>query len=783
MNNVLKYVYDNLRNGNLNIAYDRKQDLNNIAMNLYSKNELNKEDIEDLDILLKICNITYNDTDRELLPIEDGVYDLLLEKYKQYNPNFQVGADIINFKPSENISNFNIPKEAEPAIVIISDEDINKIQSGMFHNNLMIDPCSYIDNRDFYKSNILDPTYITKRKHDVEHSHPELVGTLDKCKFVLDKDALDRGVLNDSNVKTVERDFFADHIKRGIINPNDEIEMVLELKYDGISVEADCTNEVVSARSRGDTGIGMASDLTPLLKGYKFPHRPEGSDMIGVKFEAIITNYDLPFFNKAKGYEYKNCRSAIVGLLSSSDAYKYRDFITLVPLAVDKETYAKCGNRLHEIEYLNRHFVSKGCPLRYAYIKGNYIEDLFLIKTFASEAEYYRQWIPFMYDGIVVSYLDNNIRQKLGRENFINKYSIAVKFNPMKKQTIFRGYTYTVGQDGTITPMIHYDPVEFYGTIHPKSSGHSYAKFKELDLHKGDILDIEYVNDVMPYVSKPLNQFNIKNDEITPPEEFPMNCPICGQPILISDSGRSAKCTNPNCGGRSLARMVNMCAKLNMNGFGEATINQLDVLHLKDLMEIFNSNEPGYILSQKGFGPGEISNMTEEIDKIMMNPLMDSTLLGCLGFDNISTKTWALILTHNTIEDIDNLIMLHDPKVFTLKMSDIKGIGPSTIETILNEWEYFRDDILYMLKNAHIIHYQPISGKKVRATGFRDKDLFEYLRVLGFDADDNGSLTKDTDILLVPYDGFTSTKTQKAQQYNTMIVPVNEFRDNISKYM
>ena len=85
--------------------------------------------------------------------------------------------------------------------------------------------------------------------------------------------------------------------------------------------------------------------------------------------------------------------------------------------------------------------------LVYGVCPKNYIEDLFLIKTFASEAEYYRQWIPFMYDGIVVSYLDNNIRQKLGRENFINKYSIAVKFNPMKKQTIFRGYSYTVGQD------------------------------------------------------------------------------------------------------------------------------------------------------------------------------------------------------------------------------------------------------------------------------------------------------------------------------------------------
>ena len=46
---------------------------------------------------------------------------------------------------------------------------------------------------------------------------------------------------------------------------------------------------------------------------------------------------------------------------------------------------------------------------------------------------------------------------------------------------------------GSITPMIHYDSVEFYGTIHPKSTGHSYKRFKELNLAVGDIICAEYV--------------------------------------------------------------------------------------------------------------------------------------------------------------------------------------------------------------------------------------------------------------------------------------------------
>lgn len=787
MNQALVNILDALRCGDLNKAYEFKQFINETAMHLYYKPELTPEDQEDLHNIITICNICYNDTDREILPIEDGVYDLILEKYKKYNPRFQVGADIVIFESSKKNAGPYIDKNMKEAVIF---DDPQNEKDVFFLNDIVIDPTRFIDRRDF--ENRPEPPsveFITKRYHNTEHNHPELVGTLDKCKFVLDRDAIERGVFNDSNVKTVERDFFQNHLNRGIISANDRFDIVLELKYDGISVEADCTDEVVTARSRGDTGVGMASDLTPFLRGYKFPHRPKGSPMVGVKFEAIITQSDLPFFNKAKGYEYRNCRSAIVGLLSSGDAWKYRDFITLVPLAVEQKVFEeRCqSDRVQEIEYLNENFISKGCPLRWTFVNGTYVENLVWINLFTHNAEMMRYAVPFMYDGIVVSYRDPKIRKALGRENYINKYSIAVKFNPLKKETIFRGYTYTVGQDGSITPMIHYDPVEFYGTIHDKSSGHSYARFQELQLRKGDMVDVEYVNDVMPYVTKPMNDWNIDNESKMPVEPFPVTCPICGSQIQISDSGKSARCLNPECGGRQLARMVNSCAKLGMDGFGESTIAQLGVYHLNELFEMVTGEGWEENLHNKGFGPVESSNIHNQVVALCNRPYTDAQIMGAMGFTGISTKTWELILPVIDYDKLREMFNMLDPSHIYEKrtiqyMSEIKGIGPSTASTIAREFKYFQDDAAWIFKHGTVTKYTPREGKRIVFSGFRDKELCDYLNSIGFIADDEAGLTNKTHVLLVPDASFQSTKTAKAARLGIMIVPVNEFKANIERY-
>lgn len=778
-----KLVIDNILKstecGCTDSAYNNAELLNTISKKIYNKSSLDSGDIDILKDILSICNILYNNTDRDHLPIDDGFYDLLLEKYRKYNPNFQVGSKIVSFDPSNKSSIIN-PNKCRRLITFV---DKNEFKDKMFFNDIVVDPTRYIDSRDFEHSSSGSTDYISKRKHDTIHEHPELIGTLDKCKFVLDLDAMERGVYTDSNVKILERDFFQNHLMNGIITPNQSFDMILELKYDGVSVEADCSGELISARSRGDVAIGKASDLTPLLKGYRFPHRDINAPIVGVKFEAIITNDDLYRFNMARGYEYKNGRSAIVGLMASSDAWKYREFITLVPLAVESSVYHnECqSDRLREIDYLNTYFVSKGCPLRYTIVNGTYKENLVWINMFVQNAENLRYMVPFMYDGVVVSYRDESIRQKLGRENFINKFSMAIKFNPLRRTTTFRGYTYTVGQDGSITPMIHYDPVEFYGTIHDKSSGHSYARFNELQLHNGDLINVEYVNDVMPYVTKPFSDFNIQNDQIFPLEKFPEQCPICGSPLMISPSKKSVKCTNIQCGGRALSRMVNTCQKLGLDGFGESTIIQIGAYHLSEMIQMFLSDNWYNILQSKGFGPTESINLINQIDGLIHKPIVETQLFGAIGFSGISTKTWELILSHVSYDDI-RLLGNNDNMTVYTKLKPIKGIGPATIDTIRTEMEYFRDDLDWMYTNANVQRFVYTKRKKIKVSGFRDPDFERYLCSIGFDVDD-GAVTKDTSYLLIPDVSYSSSKTKRANDLGIPIVLVQEFRDNISRYL
>ena len=142
MNQALIAILDALRAGRLDKAYEYKEYVNEMALHLYYKPELSAEDQEDLHNIITICNICYNDTDKEILPIEDGVYDLILEKYKKYNPRFQVGADIVIFESSKKKAGPYIERPMVDAITFIdpvNDKDV------FFLDDIVVDPTKFID--------------------------------------------------------------------------------------------------------------------------------------------------------------------------------------------------------------------------------------------------------------------------------------------------------------------------------------------------------------------------------------------------------------------------------------------------------------------------------------------------------------------------------------------------------------------------------------------------------------------------------------------------------------
>ena len=723
--------------------------------------------------ILIISNILYNNTDSDTLLLEDGIYDRLVTFYHYYTGKDVVGAIPVHFTNTV---------ESKPGLTLVKGmEYLNSDSDNKFFNESLFF-------EDLYRHAPFNPdvslipgmTYdntVTKRIRNTSHANPELVGTLDKCKFCLVSQARDADpkLLTDPTVRIVERDFFGKHISEGVINPNDIIDVCLELKYDGVSVEATIFNGViVRAGTRGDTEADLAADLTPILGGYRMPRALPFNKEINVKFEAIMTYYNLQKYSEAKGRDFINGRTAIISWIGSSDAYNYRELITLVPLATDLvDENGQHIDRLVEIEFMNK-FFTRTELLRYSVISGTFENVLYQVYKYSKEAEYMRKLIPFMYDGIVISYLDPSIRQTLGRKSYINKYTIALKFEPLVRRTRFDHYTFEVGQNGVITPRIWYDPVEFFGSIHPKSSGHSYGRFKTLSLKKDDLIDVTYRNDVMPYVTK-ANCIENDNNQ-NPVIEFPKYCPECNTKLKFTDS--SARCPNPKCKAVVQKRMTNMMSKLQFNGFADETINQLNINSFSELMQL-KQQDIDFL------GPLTSQSLIQQIEDLKVKGLPDYIIVGAIGFTNCAAAVWKKIFS---IIDLRQLIaltgMMHIDGVDDLYdiLVNIPSIGEKIANTICCELPDYIFDLIYIRDN--IVYKDTINSKfvKMRFTGFRDKELTDRLISLGVDISE-GSVTKDTTYLVVPYEGYsTGKKCKDAAKYGIEIITRKELESNISNY-
>lgn len=733
--------------------------INSRIVELLEANPLNEVQIEELGDILHIGNIVYNNIPNEdCNPLEDGVYDILLEKYKVYNPNFQVGAEPIQF-------NYDNNEERKEPIKVVSIIDKSKIQNEEYWYNEMVtgfNPKPIVNIQPTKVVSFINkPTYITKRTRTIAHEYEELSGSLDKCKYVLTKQAEERMVDKDPKVKILERDFFSQHLIQGIIDYETPFRILAELKYDGVSVVLKiCHGKVVSGFSRGDTGADLASDLTPIFEGYEFPMAKDIPE-IAVQFEAIMTYYNLNNYNEIKQREYKNCRTAIIGLFGSSDAYLYRDLITLVPIksSVSQELDNSELARVIELEFLNKYFTN-GQLIRYVLLEGNYTSILYQLKKFVEECEYYRAYLPFMYDGIVIEYIDPNIVYRLGRQNSINKYSMAVKFNALKKSTILLNVTFTVGQNGVITPIPHYNPVEFMGAIHTKTTLSSKARFDSLNLRYNDIVDIEYINDVIPYISKPDNEWNANNTN--PLIEFPTECPCCGTKLEVSISGKSIICPNISCPERNISRIAGFMKDMNLKDFSTERMKQLEIGSIKQLIELGSDIEK----TSQIIGSVNAEKLKNRIDVLLSGTVDDYKFMGALGFSGLAEDKWKKILSYVTLNEIEGFLSMNAIDFLTT----IQSVGPSTVEIIVNEWEFFKEDIHYMLdRNLLVESKGKAAKKKVRFTGFRDKKIFELINSFDYECKE-GSVTKDTYVLLVP-DSYpdkpldSMTKVNKANDY------------------
>ena len=223
-----------------------------------------------------------------------------------------------------------------------------------------------------------------------------------------------------------------------------------------------------------------------------------------------------------------------------------------------------------------------------------------------------------------------------------------------------------------------------------------------------------------------------------------------------------------------------MFKKLNIKDFSEQRFRILEVYNLSDLIDM-SINNRYKIFSLLGDVNGQ-----KLIDRIQSNffcPIDDFKLFGSIGFSNISIDTWKKILSRVKYEDI----LYKNPNILMEELQRVNGIGITTAKTIIEERAYFQRDIEKIISVGSIVSSyigdKQINKFQIRFTGCRDSQLeMDLGRYKLIDISGNSNVTKSTNILLVPYAGFSSTKLNKIGDL-CKVIPIDQFKANPVAYI
>ena len=425
---------------------------------------------------------------------------------------------------------------------------------------------------------------LLKELESLEQAHPELADPNSPTKRVggditdkFEKYTHRYPMLSLSNSYSEEeiRDWAA-RVAKGV---EDEVEYVMELKYDGVAISLTYENgKLVRGVTRGDGSVG--EDVTanvrtirsiPLqLKGHAYP-----SDFV-IRGEIFFPLERFAALNKqreADGEElYANPRNTASGTLKNQDS----------KLVADRGLDCLLYYIFTENPPFDNHYDSLSHAADWGFkvpsVKDRYFEKTTTIEgimDFISHWDSRRHDLPFEIDGIVIKVNRYEQQQDLGMTAKSPRWAIAYKFKAEAALTRLNQITYQVGRTGAITPVANLEPVLLAGTTVKRASLHNADQIEKLDIREGDMVSVEKGGEIIPKVTAvDLSQ----RPSSSVPHQYITHCPECGTELIREDGEAQHYCPNDTgCPPQILGRMEHFISRkaMNVDGLGPETIEQL----------------------------------------------------------------------------------------------------------------------------------------------------------------------------------------------------------------
>ena len=560
---------------------------------------------------------------------------------------------------------------------------------------------------------------------------------------------------------------FVNNYNENNINKLPEPEFIVELKFDGLTINLTYENQnLIMASTRGN-GIVGEEILEQVKTIYSVPLRISYPGKIEVHGEGLMPLSELEKYNQENEEKLKNARNAAAGALRNLDpkVTKKRNLTAyFYNVGYIEEDIFKSDDEMKKFLKENNFNVSK-----YNYKLKKFSEIIKKIQEIGEN----RNKLDILIDGVTIKVNDIETRRALGYTNKFPRWAIAYKFEAEEISTTLLDVVWNVGRTAKVTPSAILEPVDIGGVTVQRATLNNYDDILRKKVRIGSRVLIRRSNDVIPEILGTL-----PSDNETHEIEKPKTCPYCGSHLY--QDGVHIFCPNTlSCVPQLVSRLTHFASRdaMDIEGFSEKTIEKLmGTVGLKEIPDVYKLRYED-IIKIEGFKEKRTNNLLNAIENSKHPHL--SNFIYALGIPNVGIKTSRDLANH--FKSFDKLRNSKEDELISI--GDIGSITAKEIveffhdERIVNSVNELFDLGINPLYEDDSNGPKPLDKKTFVLTGTLEiprKELEEKLISLG--AKVTGSVSINTDYLVVGEN--PGSKYDKARDLKIEILSLEEL-DNL----
>ena len=692
------------------------------------------------------------------------------------------------FSQEKNNENENIDSEKNTSFSDIQ-EKYTKLRNEIeYHNNLYYNEDKPLISDMEYDALMrelkqLEQEYpeLLKNEENGESSPTEKIGGTASEKFSKVRHRVPMlSLSNTYNISEIED--FDKRIKKIILSENvnnhsQELEYILELKLDGLSISLIYENGVlVQAVTRGDGQVG--EDVTEnIMEIRTIPKKLKKNVSLEVRGEIILPISSFNRINQEREDEgedvFANPRNAASGTIRQLDKtiVAERGLDCYLYYLVNAENYG-INTHLESIEYIEK------LGFKTTKIFEKYTDFKELEKSI-DKWHNNRKKLDYETDGLVIKVNNFALYETLGYTTKSPRWAIAYKFPAEQVKTKLMDVTFQVGRTGVITPVAELEAVNLSGSVVKRASLHNFDEIRRKDIKIGDNVIVEKAAEIIPQV------VNVVFDDRTGQEieiQEPANCPVCNSELAHEEGLVALKCHNPLCPEkvkRQIAYFVSRDA-MNISGLGDKIVEKfIELGKIKTIVDIYSLKEYREELENlEKMGQKSVDNLINNIEASKNRDF--SKVLYALGIPFVG-KFNANLLTKN-FKNIENLKNQSIENLLAVKgIGDKVAIAVNAFLNNENNWKIITNlqnvGLQFAINESDLkeIADNPIKGKNFLATGklqkYKRNDIKDIILSKG--GNYLSAVSKNLDFLIAGEKA--GSKLEKAEKLGIRVLTEEEF--------